>query len=215
MEYMAILLFVCVCIVLMAGYPVAYSLAGTALLFAGVGTTGQFDDSYLLAMPSRLFGIISNQTLLAVPLCVYGSVLEKSKVAEELPGAMEQLFGGMKGGLAIAGDYCRYATGCKYRNCWCDSCHYGLLSLPAMLNAGMTQPSRQVPSVPLGLGTNYSSFHCPRVVGRCYVSAYQRRSYPGSICPTPYQWVTFLLALSFPDCYSSSCISLIFCWSVF
>ena len=104
MEYMALLLFIAVCIVLMAGYPVAYSLAGTALIFAGIGTvTGLFDSSYLLALPSRLYGIITNQTLLAVPLFVFmGVMLERSKIAEDLLGAMETLFGRVRGGLAIS-----------------------------------------------------------------------------------------------------------------
>ena len=85
------------------GYPVAYSLAGTALIFAGIGTvTGLFDSSYLLALPSFV-GIIINQTLLAVPLFVFmGVMLERSKIAEDLLGAMETLFGRVRGGLAIS-----------------------------------------------------------------------------------------------------------------
>ncbi len=138
MEYMALLLFVCVCIVLMAGYPVAYSLAGTALLFAGLGTlAGQFDNSYLLAIPSRLFGIISNQTLLAVPLFVFmGVMLEKSKIAEELLGAMEQLFGGLRGGLAIAVIIVGMLLAASTGIVGATVVTMGLLSLPVMLKRG-------------------------------------------------------------------------------
>ena len=90
MEYMAIVLFICVCLVLLMGFPVAFSLAGTALIFAGVGAFfGIFDAAYLNALPSRLFGIVTNTTLMAVPLFVFmGVMLEKSKVAENLLDAM-------------------------------------------------------------------------------------------------------------------------------
>src|SRR3546814_5877054 len=68
-ELMPLLLFVCICLALMAGYPVALTLGGMSLLFAGIGMlTGTFDGSYLGALPNRLFGIMNNQTMLAVPL---------------------------------------------------------------------------------------------------------------------------------------------------
>ena len=72
MEYLALLMFIVVCFVLLLGYPVAFSLAGTALLFAGVGSLfGIFDSTFLTALPSRIYGVINNQTLLAVPLFVF------------------------------------------------------------------------------------------------------------------------------------------------
>lgn len=71
-ELMSILLFIGICMALMAGYPVAFTLAGVSLLFAGVGVlTGTFDAGYLSALPNRLFGIMNNQTMLAVPLFVF------------------------------------------------------------------------------------------------------------------------------------------------
>lgn len=96
MEYMALVLFACVCLVLLFGYPVALTLAGTSLLFAGIGVLmGGFDASYLYALPSRLFGILTNTTLIAVPLFVFmGVLLEKSKIAEQLLNAMAQLLSG-------------------------------------------------------------------------------------------------------------------------
>ena len=86
MEYMALYLFIAVCLVLLIGFPVAFSLAGTALAFAGVGMMlGHFDASFLHAIPNRLFGIVSNSILMAVPLFIFmGVMLEKSKVAENL-----------------------------------------------------------------------------------------------------------------------------------
>lgn len=135
MEYLSLLLFVCVCIVLLAGFPVAYSLAGTALLFAGIGTLfGGFDPSYLAALPSRLFGIITNQTLLAVPLFVFmGVMLEKSRLAEDLLDNMAALFGQRRGGLGyavvIVGMLLAASTGIV----GATVVTMGLMSLPTML----------------------------------------------------------------------------------
>ena len=104
MEWMALLLFVSVCIVLLFGFPVAFSLAGTSLIFATIGFgVGAFDASYLGALPSRLYGILSNTTLLAVPLFVFmGIVLEKSKIAENLLIAMSDLLWRFKSGMAVS-----------------------------------------------------------------------------------------------------------------
>ncbi len=91
-------------LILMSGYPVAFALAGTALIFSLVGSmTGGFDSAFLTAMPSRLYGIMTNETLIAVPLFVFmGAMLERSRVAEELLDAMTALFGKLRGGLGIS-----------------------------------------------------------------------------------------------------------------
>jgi tripartite ATP-independent transporter DctM subunit len=104
MEFMPFVMFIVVCVVLMLGYPVAFTLSGVALMFALMGTiTGQFDGAFLEALPNRLFGIMSNQLLIAVPLFVFmGIMLEKSKIAENLLKTMGGLFGSMRGGLAIS-----------------------------------------------------------------------------------------------------------------
>lgn len=104
MEFMPFIMFIAVCAVLMLGYPVAFTLSGVALMFALLGTvTGQFDAAFLEALPNRLFGIMSNQLLIAVPLFVFmGIMLEKSKIAENLLKTMGGLFGTMRGGLAIS-----------------------------------------------------------------------------------------------------------------
>ncbi|MEO9944262.1 TRAP transporter large permease subunit [Paraglaciecola sp.] len=138
MEYVSILMFLVVCGVLLMGFPVAYSLAGTAILFAGFGIlTGQFEQAYLNAVPSRLYGILTNQTLIAVPLFVFmGVTLEKSKVAENLLNAMTQLFGQYRGGLAISvilvGALLAASTGIV----GATVVTMGLLSLPTMLKQG-------------------------------------------------------------------------------
>jgi tripartite ATP-independent transporter DctM subunit len=138
MEYMSLVMFAVVCLVLLLGYPVAYSLAGTALLFAGFGIlTGNFDSAYLHALPSRLYGIATNQTLIAVPLFVFmGVMLEKSRVAENLLTSMTQLFGKYRGGLAISvilvGALLAASTGIV----GATVVTMGLLSLPTMLKRG-------------------------------------------------------------------------------
>ncbi|MCA1799331.1 MAG: TRAP transporter large permease subunit, partial [Xanthomonadaceae bacterium] len=84
MEWLALLLFALVVTVLMAGFPVAFVLAGVSLLFAlACAAFGAFDLVYLQAMPNRLFGIMQNDVLLAVPLFVFmGVMLERTRVAE-------------------------------------------------------------------------------------------------------------------------------------
>ena len=103
-EMIPFLLFICTCAVLLAGYPVALSLAGTALLFAAAGSySGHFDGAYLQALPNRLFGIMGNTTLVAVPLFVMmGVMLEKSRLSEDLLESMADLLGGLRNGLGIS-----------------------------------------------------------------------------------------------------------------
>ncbi|WDE10914.1 TRAP transporter large permease [Thalassomonas haliotis] len=138
MEYAAILMFVTVCLVLLLGYPVALSLAGTALLFAGAGMALEvFDPAFLTALPSRLYGVVNNQTLLAVPLFVFmGAMLERSKIAENLLNAMSLLFGRFHGGLGISvilvGALLAASTGIV----GATVVTMGLLSLPTMLKRG-------------------------------------------------------------------------------
>lgn len=137
-ELMAILLFVSICLALMAGYPVAFTLGGVSLLFAGIGVlTGTFDPSYLSALPNRLFGIMNNQTMLAVPLFVFmGVMLERSRVAEDLLESMSRLFGTLRGGLAISvcvvGALLAASTGIV----GATVVTMGLLALPTMLRRG-------------------------------------------------------------------------------
>ncbi|WP_120997918.1 TRAP transporter large permease subunit [Stutzerimonas urumqiensis] len=137
-EFMAILLFVSICVALMSGYPVAFTLGGMALVFAGIGiVTGTFDPSFLHALPNRLFGIMNNQTMLAVPLFVFmGVMLEKSRVAEDLLESMSRLFGTLRGGLAISvcvvGALLAASTGIV----GATVVTMGLLALPTMLRRG-------------------------------------------------------------------------------
>ncbi|MET1257302.1 TRAP transporter large permease, partial [Aliikangiella maris] len=141
MEWLALLMFVCVCIVLLCGYPVAFSLAGTALLFAGIAVaTDQLNPIMLKNAFSRLYGIMQNPTLIAVPLFVFmGVMLEKSKIAERLLTGMAQLFASSPGGLAISvvivGALLAASTGIV----GATVVTMGLLSLPIMIKSGYSQ----------------------------------------------------------------------------
>ena len=133
-----LLMFLAVFAVLLAGYPVALSLAGVALLFAAAGIPfGAFDPSDLGFLPNRLFGIVTNQTMVAVPLFVFmGVVLEKTRIAESLLDSLTALFGSRPGGLGFAvivvGALMAASTGIV----GATVITMGLMTLPAMLNAG-------------------------------------------------------------------------------
>ena len=137
-EVLAIGLFLTICLTLVMGYPVAFVLGGVSLLFAMIGAaTGVFEPVFLQALPNRLFGIMNNQTLLAVPLFVFmGVMLEKSRVAEDLLESMSRLFGTLRGGLAISvcvvGALLAASTGVV----GATVVTLGLLALPTMLRRG-------------------------------------------------------------------------------
>ena len=99
-----LLLLVVLIAVLMSGYPVALVLGGVPILFALLGhLSGSFDLFLLYALPSRLFGVMTNSVLLSIPLFVFmGLVLERSRLAEDMLDASAQLFAGLRGGLPVS-----------------------------------------------------------------------------------------------------------------
>src|ERR1700684_43934 len=103
-EVLAIALVASVCVLLLAGYPVALTLGGVALIFAVAGDAlGVMRFSLLGALPPRVFGVMTNEVLLAIPLFILmGVMLERSRIAEELLETMGRLFGRLPGGLAIS-----------------------------------------------------------------------------------------------------------------
>jgi tripartite ATP-independent transporter DctM subunit len=136
--YISLYLFLAVCLFLLLGYPVAFTLAGTALAFAAGGILfGQFDPAFLAALPGRLFGTINNATLIAVPLFILmGVILEKSKVAEELLSSMAKLFGGLRAGLGISVVIVGMLLAASTGIVGATVVTMGLLSLPIMLRSG-------------------------------------------------------------------------------
>jgi TRAP-type mannitol/chloroaromatic compound transport system permease large subunit len=137
-EVMLIAMFVGVCGILMFGFPVAFSLAGAAMMFGGIGYAMDiFEPSFFGFFPNRIYAIMINEILIAVPLFVFmGVMLERSKVAEELLDTMGQLFGPLRGGLGISvcvvGALLAASTGIV----GATVVTMGLLSLPTMLRRG-------------------------------------------------------------------------------
>lgn len=131
-------MFLLVLLMIFSGYPVAFALGGTALIVAGTASLfGYFDLVLLYALPERTFGTMSNQVLLAVPFFIFmGTVLEKSKLAEQLLETIAVLFGRFRGGLAIGvifvGALMAAATGVVGASVTA----MGLISLPVMLRNG-------------------------------------------------------------------------------
>jgi tripartite ATP-independent transporter DctM subunit len=138
MEWLALLLFLSVILVLLAGFPVAFTLAGTALLFAGGGVVaGVFNEALLSGLPNRVFGIMGNETLVAVPLFVFmGVTLERARIAEELLDTLSRLFGTLRGGLGISVTLVGMLLAASTGIVGATVVTMGLLSLPTMLRRG-------------------------------------------------------------------------------
>ena len=138
MEWVAALLFVTVILVLLAGFPVAFTLGGTALLFAGFGVLGgSFNEALLSGLPNRIFGIMTNETLVAVPLFVFmGVTLERARIAEDLLETLSSLFGTLRGGLGISVTLVGMLLAASTGIVGATVVTMGLLSLPTMLKRG-------------------------------------------------------------------------------
>ncbi|AUW37868.1 C4-dicarboxylate ABC transporter [Grimontia hollisae] len=137
-EFFALFLFLFTFGVLLLGYPVAFSLSGSALLFAFIGSvTGTFDPAFLEAIPNRISGTLSNELLVAIPLFVFmGVMLEKSKIAEDLLDTMGQVFGGLAGGLGISVTIVGMLLAASTGIVGATVVTMGLLSLPSMMKRG-------------------------------------------------------------------------------
>jgi len=137
-EYLPLLLFAAVCLVLILGYPVALSLAGTALAAALIGSlSGHFDMAFLRALPNRLYGTMANTSLVAVPLFILmGVMLEKSKLAEALLDNMAQVFRRLPGGLGVSVVLVGMLLAASTGIVGATVVTMGLMSLPTMLKQG-------------------------------------------------------------------------------
>jgi tripartite ATP-independent transporter DctM subunit len=140
-NFLGPLMFVVVFLLIFLGYPVAVALGGASLLFAVIGVElGYFDWHLLFALPERIFGIMSNYVLLAIPFFIYmGIVLEKGRLAEDLLTTIGKLFGPLRGGLALGvvfvGALLAAATGVV----GASVVAMGTISLPVMLKYGYSK----------------------------------------------------------------------------
>jgi tripartite ATP-independent transporter DctM subunit len=137
-EILALVMFVGTIFVVLIGYPVAFTLAGTALIFSAIGYgLGVFDLGLFGGLPSRYYGTMVNEVLVAVPLFVFmGVMLERSRLAEALLETMGQLFGPLRGGLGISVVFVGALLAASTGIVGATVVTMGLLSLPAMLRAG-------------------------------------------------------------------------------
>ena len=134
-------MFAVVCFILLAGFPVAFSLAGTAIIFAGIGAlTDTFNAAFLGAIPNRLYGDMTNSALVAVPLFVFmGVLLQKSNLAENLLSNMADVMGGFRGSLAISVILVGMMIAASTGIVGATVIAMGLISLPIMLERNYDQ----------------------------------------------------------------------------
>jgi len=137
-EILSLVMFAVTCLVLILGFPVAFSLAGTSLIFAGIGWwLGIFDMRLLGGLPSRYFGTMVNEVLVAVPLFVFmGVMLERARIADQLLRTMGLLFARVRGGLAVSVTIVGALLAASTGIVGATVVTMGLLSLPTMLKAG-------------------------------------------------------------------------------
>lgn len=140
-ELIPIIMFAVICLVLLAGFPVAFSLAGTALIFSGIGIlTGTFEQALLGTIPNRLYGDMTNMTLVAIPLFVFmGVLLEKSNLAQDLLSNMADIMGGFKGSLALSVIFVGTLIAASTGIVGATVIAMGLISLPIMLQRNYDQ----------------------------------------------------------------------------
>jgi TRAP-type mannitol/chloroaromatic compound transport system permease large subunit len=137
-QVLDLLMFVSLCLLILTGIPVVFLLTGCAIVFGGLGIAfGVFDLQLLGALAQRIFGTMTGETLIAIPLFVFmGIMLERSKIAEELLEAMGRLFGSVRGGLAISVSIVGALLAASTGIVGATVVTMGLMALPAMLRRG-------------------------------------------------------------------------------
>jgi tripartite ATP-independent transporter DctM subunit len=137
-EFLAVAMVVAVCALLLVGYPVALTLAGVSLGFAGIGAASHVMNLALLgALPARIFGVMSNDVLLAIPLFIFmGVMLERSRIAEDLLETMARLFGALPGGLGFSVIFVGVLLAAAKGVVGATTVTMGLIVLPTMLRHG-------------------------------------------------------------------------------
>ncbi|MCB1718275.1 MAG: TRAP transporter large permease subunit, partial [Candidatus Competibacteraceae bacterium] len=137
-EALALAMIATLCLLTLLGFPVAFTLGGVAIIFAAIGTVlGAFDASFLGFIPNRIYGVMTNTVLVAIPLFVFmGVLLERSRIAEELLESMSRLFGRLPGGLGLAVTLVGALLAASTGIVGATVVTMGLLSLPVMLRHG-------------------------------------------------------------------------------
>ncbi len=205
-ENMAPIMFASLVLVLLLGYPVAFALAFNGLLWGVIGIAlGLFQPTFFQALPDRVFGVMGNETLLAIPFFTFmGLILERSGMAEELLDTIGQLFGPIRGGLAYAvvlvGALLAATTGVVAASVIA----MGLISLPIMLRYGY---DRRIASGVIAASGTLAQIIPPSLVlivmadqlGRSVGDMYEGAIVPGLVLSALYAGYVLLVTLLYPD----------------
>src|ERR1041384_4972069 len=140
-ELLAVLMVLAVCALLFAGYPVALTLGGVSFAIAALAhLAGAMDIGLLYALPQRIFGVMTNTVLLAIPLFIFmGVMLERSRIAEDLLETMGRLFGSLPGGLGISVVLVGVLLAAAKGVVWATLVHLAAIKLPTLLGAAVLQ----------------------------------------------------------------------------
>ena len=204
-ENMAPIMFVALVVFLLLGYPVAFSLGAVGLLFAFIGIElGQFHPNFLQALPERVYGVMNNDTLLAIPFFTFmGLVLERSGMAEDLLDTVGQLFGTLRGGLAYAVIFVGALLAATTGVVAASVISMGLISLPIMLRYGY---DRRVATGVIAASGTLAQIIPPSLVlivmadqlGRSVGDMYEGAFIPGLVLTGLYASYIFLVSMLFP-----------------
>jgi TRAP-type mannitol/chloroaromatic compound transport system permease large subunit len=204
-QYMAPIMFASLVIFLLLGYPAAFSLAANGLIFALIGIElGLFRPDFLQALPERIYGVMYNDTLLAIPFFTFmGLILERSGMAEDLLDTIGQLFGSIRGGLAYAVIFVGALLAATTGVVAASVISMGLISLPIMLRYGY---DRRVASGVIAASGTLAQIIPPSLVlivmadqlGRSVGDMYEGAFIPGLVLAGLYAVYIFLVTLAFP-----------------
>ena len=204
-HYMAPIMFASLVLFLLLGYPVAFSLAANGLLFALIGIElGLFRPDFLQALPERVYGVMNNETLLAIPFFTFmGLVLERSGMAEDLLETIGQLFGSIRGGIAYAVVFVGALLAATTGVVAASVISMGLISLPIMLRYGY---DRRVATGVIAASGTLAQIIPPSLVlivmadqlGRSVGDMYEGAFIPGIVLAILYAIYIFLVTLVKP-----------------
>jgi TRAP-type mannitol/chloroaromatic compound transport system permease large subunit len=202
---MAPIMFGALVIFLLLGYPAAFSLGAVGLIFGLIGIElGQFAPDFLQALPERIYGVMSNDTLLAIPFFTFmGLVLERSGMAEDLLDTIGQLFGTVRGGLAYAVIFVGALLAATTGVVAASVISMGLISLPIMLRYGY---DRRVASGVIAASGTLAQIIPPSLVlivmadqlGKSVGDMYEGAFIPGIVLAGLYAVYVFLVTLVYP-----------------
>src|SRR5216117_3001194 len=202
---MAPIMFASLVFFLLLGYPVAFSLAANGLIFALIGIeVGLFRPDFLQALPERVYGVMNNDTLLAIPFFTFmGLILERSGMAEDLLDTIGQLFGTIRGGLAYAVVFVGALLAATTGVVAASVISMGLISLPIMLRYGY---DRRVASGVIAASGTLAQIIPPSLVlivmadqlGRSVGDMYEGAFIPGLSLAALYAVFVFVMTLVRP-----------------